>query len=133
MKQKPRTSKRSSKRPSRGPLKSMRVSEGFRRFALDQLSAVDGLRAKSMFGGIGLYAEDVFFGILAADVLYFKVDDTNRSDYEAAGSEAFRPYDDRPMTMPYFAVPLEVLEVSPTLVVWAERSIAVARSSKKSS
>jgi TfoX/Sxy family transcriptional regulator of competence genes len=27
-----------------------------------------------MFGGVGLYAADVFFGILAADTLYFKVD-----------------------------------------------------------
>lgn len=58
-----------------------------------------------MFGGIGLYAEDHFFGILAADVLYFKIDDTNRGDDEAAGARPFKPYADLPMTMPYFNVP----------------------------
>ena len=73
-------------RPARGPLRSMRVSASFRDFVLDQLSNVDGLRARAMFGGVGLYAEDVFFGILAADVLFLKVDDTNRREYETAGS-----------------------------------------------
>ena len=75
--------------PARGPLRSMRVSAGFREFVLDQLAGVRGLRARAMFGGVGLYAEDVFFGILAADALFFKVDDTNRREYEAAGSSPF--------------------------------------------
>jgi DNA transformation protein len=108
----------------------MRVSDGFRAFVLDQLSGVDGMRAKDMFGGIGLYAGDVFFGILASDVLYLKVDETNRGEYEAAGTEPFRPYADRPMTMAYYAVPLEVLETAPTLIEWAERSVSAARASK---
>ena len=86
-----------------------------------------------MFGGFGLYAEDAFFGILAADVLYLKVDDSNRSEYEKAKAPPFRPFANRPASMSYFAVPLSVLETSPRLVVWAERSIAVARSTKESS
>jgi DNA transformation protein len=108
----------------------MRVSGGFREFVLDQLSGVPGLRARAMFGGVGIYADEVFFGILASDVLYFKVSDTNRHDYEAAGCKPFRPYADRAMTMAYYAVPVEVLEAAPTLVEWAERAVAVARASK---
>jgi DNA transformation protein len=115
------------------PLKSLRVSEGFRTYALDQLSSVQGLHAKPMFGGFGLYAENVFFGILAADTLYLKVDDSNRSDYEKAKAPAFRPFTNRPMSMSYYAVPLSVLEASPRLALWAERSIAVARSARKTS
>jgi TfoX/Sxy family transcriptional regulator of competence genes len=61
--------KRPTKTRSRGRLKSLRVSEAFRAYALDQLSSVTGLRARPMFGGFGLYADDVFFGILAADAL----------------------------------------------------------------
>ncbi len=79
-----------------------------------------------MFGGVGLYAGDVFFGIVAADVLYFKVDDSTRAAYEAAGSTPFKPYADRAMTMPYYAVPVEVLESAPTLVEWARRAVGVA-------
>ena len=114
------------KAASRGPLRSMRSSESFREFVLDELSGVRGVRARAMFGGVGLYAADVFFGIIAADTLYLKVDETNREDYELAGSHAFQPYDDKPMTMPYYNVPADVLEDRSTLARWATRAVAVA-------
>jgi len=109
----------------------MRNRHETRDFVLDQLSGVRNIRAQSMFGGIGVYADEVFFAILAADVLYFKVDDTTRGAYDAAGSAPFKPYEDRPMTMPYFAVPVHVLESASTLVEWANRSIAVAKASRR--
>ena len=83
-----------------------------------------------MFGGVGLYAEDVFFGILAADVLFFKVDDTNRREYETAGSSPFKPYADRAMTMPYYNVPVAVLEDAMALGQWAARAVKVAKAAK---
>jgi DNA transformation protein len=116
---------------ARGRLRSMRVSESFRDFVLDQLAGFPGLRPQAMFGGIGLYAGEHFFGIIAADVLYFKVDDTNRPEYEARGSRPFQPYDDKPMTMPYFFVPPDVLEDAEMLRRWADRSVGVARSAAK--
>jgi DNA transformation protein len=111
---------------ARGKLRSMRVTEGFRAFVLEQLDGVKDLRARAMFGGVGLYAGDVFFGILAADTLYFKVDDGNRGRYEAAGMTPFRPYADRAMTMPYYQVPAGVLEDAEELAAWARASVRVA-------
>ena len=125
------TKKAPTKQPSRGKLKSMRVSSGFREYVLDQLATLPGLRDRSMFGGVGLYADDLFFGILASDALYFKVDDSNRQEYEQTGSRPFKPYADRAMTMPYYAVPIEVVEDAATLVKWAKRAVAVAAASKK--
>src|SRR5947207_15922648 len=122
-----------AKSPARGKLKSMRVSSGFREYVLDQLAALPRIRDRSMFGGVGLYADDLFFGILASDVLYFKTDDSNRQDYERAGSRPFKPYADRALTMPYYAVPIEVVEDAATLVKWAQRAVAVANASKKTS
>jgi DNA transformation protein len=115
----------------------MRVSMGFREFVLDQLGGIAELRAKPMFGGVGLYSGEHFFGILAADVAYFKSDDTTRRDYEAAGSKLFEPYANappatRPVAMPYYSVPLDVLESAPIITAWAKRAIAVAKTSKKS-
>ena len=117
----------------RGKLRPMRNSMGFREFVLDQLGGIPNLEPKSMFGGIGLYAGDAFFGILAADSLYFKVDDKSRGDYERAGSGPFAPYVDRPaMRMSsYYAVPAGVLESAPMLNTWAKRAIAVARTAKR--
>ncbi len=85
------------------------------------------MTARAMFGGVGLYCGDLFFGLIARDELYLKVDDTNRRDYEDAGMRAFRPYPDRPGTMKYYQVPAGVLESAPDLVRWAKKAVAVAR------
>ena len=111
----------------------MRVSPGFRAFVLDQLSEVAGLRDRAMFGGIGLYAGDVFFGIIAADTLYFKVDESTRAAYESAGSRPFKPYADRAMIMPYYAVPAAILDHPATAVPWAVAAVRVAKAAKGSS
>jgi DNA transformation protein len=106
--------------------RSLRVTAGFRDFVLDQLARVPQLRAKPMFGGVGLYSADCFFAILAADELFFKVDASNRAEYEAVGSEPFRPVAARPVTMSYWRVPLPVLEDSGELATWALAAIRAA-------
>ena len=116
---------------SRGRMKSLRVTGSVREFVLDQLGSLDGLRARAMFGGVGLYAGDVFFGIVAADVLYLKVDGSTRAEYEAAGSTPFKPYADGPSSRSYYSVPVEVLESAPTLAEWARRAVTAARSTRK--
>ncbi len=80
-----------------------------------------------MFGGVGLYAKSVFFGIIFRHILYLKVDDSTRTAYERAGMKPFKPYVDRPVTMQYYEVPLKVLEDGEQLTKWAERAIAVAQ------
>lgn len=94
---------------------------------------VPSLRARRMFGGVGLYSGEQFFGIIAYDRLWFKVDDSNRGDYQACGMKAFQPFPDRPTTMSYWEVPADLLDDSETLRLWALRSLAVARSAKKKS
>ena len=114
---------------TRRPLRSLRNSDSFKQFVLDQLEALD-VTPKSMFGGCGLYSGGYFFGIIASDVLYLKVDDSNLSAYEQAEMKPFRPYPDRAGTMKYYAVPLEVLESQPELEKWARAAVKVARHSK---
>ena len=109
----------------------MRVTDEFRAFVLEQLAGVDSVLARAMFGGVGLYANGVFFGILAADTLYLKVDDSNRGQYEAEGMTAFqpypdKPYSDKPMTMSYYQVPASVLEDRDELAAWVRASVRVA-------
>ena len=101
---------------ARNPLS---VSPGFRRFVLDQLEDLGGVLPRSMFGGIGLYRDGLFFGIVAGDVLYLKVDDRTRRDYEAAGMAPFKPYAHRPGSMQYYAVPVGVLESASEWAEWA--------------
>jgi DNA transformation protein and related proteins len=115
-----------AKKPS-ARLRSLKVTDAFRAFVLDQLAELDEVVPRAMFGGVGLYCRGVFFGIIANDVLYLKVDDSNRRDYERAGMPPFKPYPDRSGTMEYFAVPVEVLENAADLAEWARKAVAVAK------
>ena len=57
----------------------MSVSPTFRSFVVEQLQRVGpGVRARSMFGGVGIYAADLFFALVDDDTVYFKVDETTR-------------------------------------------------------
>ena len=79
--------------------RSLASSESFEAFVLDQLAAVGDVLSRKMFGGVGLYNNGVFFGIVANDVLYLKVNDQTKRRYIAAGSTPFKPYADRSGTM----------------------------------
>jgi DNA transformation protein len=115
----------------------MTVSTQFREGIEDRLGAVvPSLKLKSMFGGVGVYSGEWFFAVLDNDALYFKVNDSNRADFEAAGTGPFRPYPDKPdCTMSYYELPANVLDDSKLLREWAAKAIAVAKSKprKKSS
>jgi DNA transformation protein len=102
------------------------VTPAFRAFVLDQIEELGEVTPRSMFGGVGLYCRGLFFGIIARDTLYLKVDDRNRPDYVHAGMKPFKPYADRPGTMHYYAVPLDVLESALDLTTWARKAVAAA-------
>jgi DNA transformation protein len=105
----------------------MAISADFLTYVREQLSALTDVTSRRMFGGVGLYAEGVFFGLIANDVLYFKVGDGNRCDYEARGMSPFRPHPGKPhVSLSYYEVPSEVLEDRDECGLWARRSVAVA-------
>ena len=113
----------------------MAVSSDYLQYVLDQLSRVPRVTSRRMFGGIGLYSDGVFFGIIDNDTVFFKTDDSTRETYIARGSVPFRPYKDRPdVSMSYFQVPADVLEDTDECVPWARaavRAAAVAAEKKR--
>ena len=110
----------------------MAISEQFLEYILEQLQGLGRLTSRRMFSGAGLYSDGLFFGLLYKDRLYFKTDDSTRPEYEARGSEGFRP---RPNTsrvsMRYYTVPADVLEDSQELVKWARQAVAVSLASEQ--
>jgi DNA transformation protein len=103
------------------------VTDDFREFVLEQLGRVVAVDWTRMFGGVGLYADGTFFALIDDDILYFKVGDPNRADFEAVGARAFSPYKDGTYSMSYFELPVDVLEDRDALRIWTEKSVAVAR------
>lgn len=109
----------------------MTVSANYRAFILEQLArVVSEVRARGMFGGVGVYSATTFFALIDDDVLYFKVDDQTRPDFEAQRMQPFRPFGEGGETMQYYEVPPHVIEDLDALRVWADRAIGVARRAK---
>jgi DNA transformation protein len=79
-----------------------------------------------MFGGIGLYSDACFFALIDDDVLFFKVDDSNRDDYVSRGMKAFMPFPGQ-SSLGYFQVPPDVIEEAEELTRWARHSVEVAQ------
>jgi DNA transformation protein len=99
------------------------MSRGYCDYVVDLLSPWARVTAKAMFGGFGLYRQGQIFAIIVDDTLYFKVGDSNRSDYEAAGSSPFT-YEakGKKTVMSYWRVPEEILEDPESLGFWAEKA-----------
>jgi DNA transformation protein len=108
----------------------MPVSQEYLDYVIDQLIGLGPVKSKRMFGGAGLYLDGVFFGLVADDVLYFKVGDTNKSDYVAAGSGPFKPFGNDSYEMSYYEVPGDVLEDPDLAKEWAVKALLVARQKK---
>ncbi len=112
----------------------MAVTKDFVQYVLEQLAGLEQISSRRMFGGVGLYHQERFFGIIARDTLYFKVNESNRADYEARGMQRFRPFDDKPLwSMTYYEVPADTLEDADECVKWARKSAAIAVSGSQRS
>ena len=92
---------------------------------MEQLGPLGDVTSIILFGAQGLFvAGDIFDFISWHDRLYFKVDETNLNDYEAAGSERFKP-------MPYYEVPEAVFDDPDQLAEWATTSIVIGHITAK--
>ena len=94
---------------------------------LELLAPLGAVRAKRMFGGHGLYCDELFFALIAADRLYLKVDASTRPAFEQAGCEPF-VYDAKrkAVAMSYWSVPAEAMESPVLMQPWARQALAAA-------
>jgi DNA transformation protein len=108
----------------------MAVSVSFRTYLLEQMGQIRPVTTRPMFGGLTFFAEGRAFALADDGVVYFKVDDSNRPDFEAAGMGPFLPFGDPAKPMQYYEVPADVLEDSEQLGAWMAKAIAVAARAK---
>jgi DNA transformation protein len=102
----------------------------------EQLAPLGAIRIKSMFGGFGVYADELFFAIVDDDVLYFKTDDLNRERFLAAGCAPFTypTKDGQQQALSYHAAPDSTLDDTDELLEWARLGLdAALRARKKKS
>jgi DNA transformation protein len=101
-------------------------------YLLELLAPLKHVRARKMFGGYGIFKEDLMFGLVADEVLYLKVDQEAIPDYEAQGLGPF-VYEKKgkKMAMSYYQAPEEAMDSSSDLYEWAERAYRAALRAKK--
>jgi len=98
--------------------------DSFKDFVLEQLSSVNNLRCKQMFGGYGLYDGSKFFGIISKGRLYFKTDEISKNAYVEQGMKPFKP-NNKQILKNYYEVPADVLEDRERILEFAEKSISI--------
>ncbi len=117
----------------------MAATQGTNEFAaycVELLGALGAARSRRMFGGHGLYVDDLFVALVAGDELYLKVDAQTRPQFEAAGCKPF-VYDKagKAVAMGYWLAPGEATESPAQMLPWARLALAAAlraRAAKKS-
>lgn len=109
----------------------MAVSDSFKTYVLEQLGRLrPDIRARAMFGGIGIYAGERFFALIDDDALYLKVDDLTRPDFEKEGMGPFQPFGPGGEVMQYYELPAGLLDEPDALASWVEGAIEVAARAK---
>src|SRR5688572_2290389 len=122
---------------------------------LELLAPLGTVRARRMFGGHGLYVDDLFIAIIAFERLYLKVDAQTSGAFDAAGCEPFEYLvapkpplrGDRPpegergdlgrpgvasdaktktISLGYRTVPAEAMESPALMQPWARQAIEAA-------
>src|SRR5512137_575059 len=106
----------------------MPESPGFVASAVELLSLVGPVRARSMFGGHGIYSGEVMTGLVDDDEIFLKTDDETRGRFEAAGWRRWVfSGGGRTMETSYFRPPDEAHESPEEMEPWGRLALQVAR------
>ncbi len=95
--------------------------------ALELLARSGEPRARSMFGGHGVYLDGIFVAVVADEVLYLKADASTQAQFSRVGGRPFA-YEGKgvPMTMSYWTVPDEALDSPEAFAPWARLALHAA-------
>jgi len=98
--------------------------------AIRELFAAFGpLTPRRMFGGVGLFADGMMFGLVTGGVIYLKTDDAIVAEFAAERSAPFSyatKEGSRTLTS-YWRLPERLYDDAEELALWARRSLEAAR------
>lgn len=106
----------------------MAVSASFTTYVKEVFAPFGAISVRKMFGGAGVYCDELFFAIIADDVVYLKVDDETRGEFKARGLEPFifEMKDGRKGAMSYYNAPEGIFDEEHELKRWAELALGAA-------
>jgi len=96
-------------------------------YVVELMQSIGPVRAKAMFGGHGIFLEDLMFALVADSVLFLKVDKQTENNFKVKELEAFTYMKNgKEFNMSYFQAPEEVLEEGEEMSYWANMAYSAA-------
>jgi DNA transformation protein len=98
-------------------------------FIREMFAEFGPVTVRRMFGGAGLYAEGVMFGLVSGDQIYFKSDATTASCFEREGCGPFEyaTKTGKRAIMSYWRLPDRLYDDTDELAQWARQAFAIAQ------
>jgi DNA transformation protein len=85
-----------------------------------------------MFGGAGIYRDDVMFALASDGEVFLKTEPATITEFEAAGSHPFTfQKEGKPVTTSYWSIPEAALDNSELVKRWADMAFQTALKSRK--
>lgn len=79
------------------------------------------VRARRMFGGVGLFREDRMFALISNEALYLKVDAVSEAAFVEQGLEPFVYHKQgRPVSLSFRQAPAELFDDPEAAAQWAQ-------------
>lgn len=115
--------------PGDGLVAGHRVARGedVVRWYAELLAPLGAVRTRAMFGGHGVYVEELFVAIVVGEMLYLKTDAATAARFQSAGSEPF-VYESRgrKTTMSFWRAPAQALESPAAMAPWGRLAMEAA-------
>ena len=105
----------------------MASKDSFANYCAELLSGLGSVRVKRMFGGHGIYVDDVFVAIVAGETLYLKADDQTVPRFEASGCAPFvYSAKGRRVSLHYWSAPTEAMDSPALMQPWGRLALGAA-------
>lgn len=99
----------------------------FADFIQDVFRDFGEVSCRKMFGGLGVFHNGIMFGLVAEDILYLKVDESNVTFFEDRDLPQFEYFrGEKAIKMSYYQAPEEIYEDPDEAELWAKGSYAAA-------
>ena len=105
-------------------------------FIVELFAPFGRVTIRRLFGGAGLFAEGLMFGLVFDGAIFLKVDETSIPDFAREGSEPFVYTRAKSKgrvgraSLSYWRLPERLYDDPDELAVWAARALAIAQHKK---
>ena len=105
----------------------MSAAQDYATHIVELLEPFAQCQARRMFGGHGIFREDLMFALIADGSLYLKADDENRERFLAEGCEPFSYYkQDKQYRLSYYLAPESFFDDEQARMGWARLAFDAA-------